>query len=146
MTKIGKKRREHLTRLATELNVLLFLDPPMPDRPLWGWAYPAAWAYPAGHARVDGWDGSQAAYFIGLHELGHHALGHITPAYRQDVLGHEIEAWDWALSVAQEKPTPRTRQRIVGPAWLGSYVRHGRDNDRYRMDDFASALGVEWRA
>lgn len=101
------RREAHLRALAEQLGAELTLtkDP----HPCFndGWPYGQAWSN--SFAQVWLWDGrSPAAYFTGLHELGHLAHRHhtdYTRDYTERRVEAEAEAWDWAFENAQEAPS-----------------------------------------
>lgn len=65
------------------------------------------------------------AYYVLLHELGHHALqlwpnreAKSPPEYMED----ETRAWEWALNQALIPPTPQV-VRLIRERWLGDHMK-----------------------
>jgi len=98
------------------------------------------------YAEVWRWDGrSSAAYFAGLHELGHIAHRHHTDFDRDDrqrILEAEAEAWDWAFAHAAEKPSARVL--ALAKSALESYIRdYGTRTAGSTYRGVASRVGLE---
>lgn len=131
---------EHLREIAEGLKVDLFLGPHEPFEA----GYPEIWGMPLGRcwdapvrvmgtmpqgpwAHVQGWHpNSVPAYFVGLHELGHHALGLANMWALEEYDGGIVEAeaavWLWAAGEARVPPSHKVRE-YIHRSWLMSYVR-----------------------
>ena len=83
----------------------------------------------------NGYRGTNADYYIGLHELGHIAYEHPIEGsfgaqrYDENVLEGESEAWLWAFANAKEEMSERTKEFISSDFALGSYA-HGSHGER----------------
>lgn len=111
------RREKHLRELADSLGVKLRL--------LRGGGAISSWAA-ADMAVVRGWNPrDQRAYFTGLHELGHVALGHSRNlrAYHLNPVDAEAAAWRWAFDNALEAPGPAFHKWNREEAF-GTYVRN----------------------
>lgn len=100
----------------------------------------------------NGYRGTNADYYIGLHELGHIFHGHpmegSTGAQRYDsnILEGESEAWLWAFENAEEEMSEMTKQFISSDFALGSYANgnHGTRGKNYWKVMYKIARRIEY--
>jgi hypothetical protein len=132
---VGKRER-HLRQLADDLGADLRLRPHgylsgcSGSGALWG-SYKGEVDLGGHWAIVRGWDASERAYLVALHELGHLAYDHhgtttddFIARYHSRELEAEAEAWEWALDRVEHSRLGRGVLTTIWRDWLGSYVRH----------------------
>ena len=123
-------RRERLLALYAEHGVALspwLVFAPRDPGPAFGSANVAGRTVTLGpFPAEEGWSDEQIleggysrpdVFWMGLHELGHVALGHVYPCPDSQRLAYELEAWRWALE--QEPLDDAGRETLTGS--LASY-------------------------
>jgi len=136
-------REQHLLDLAKKHNVYLELRE---LRDYDAFDVPHGWArYGDSSAEVVGWRGDQISYFLGLHEIGHHAMGHARRRHKLGKVEAEAEAWAWALDHTAEAPNGATIDWLWGPDCFGSYLRiHGLSRAGSAYSDLVARTSVRW--
>lgn len=122
----AKERSIHLVSLGSQMGVEVLLNKNMPflsNRPFDAYAQDD-------RIVVNGYNGTNSHYYVGLHELGHIYYEHPVKdspggkQYDENVLEGESLAWLWAFDKALEEMSEYTKELITSDFALGSYAKN----------------------